>query len=118
MENHMTRLRLGMIGGGPGSFIGPIHRIAARLDDLYVLSAGAFSSDAERSRQAGAALHLDPGRVYESWQRMIEAEAARSEDRLDAIAIVTPNHLHHDPAKAALEKGFAVICDKPMTSDF
>jgi len=110
------RLRLGMIGGGPGSFIGMVHRTAARLDDQYELVAGAFSSDPERSREMGQHCFLDPHRVYVDWRDMIRTEQARSEGRPDAIAVVTPNHLHHAPARACLEAGFHVICDKPMTT--
>jgi predicted dehydrogenase len=108
------RIRLGMVGGGPGSFIGPVHRLAARIDDRYEFVAGAFSSDPEKSREAGAACHIDPARAYPSWQAMVEGERAR-EDRIDAVAIVTPNNLHYGPAKAFLEAGFHVICDKPLT---
>ncbi len=105
-----------MIGGGPGSLIGPVHRIAARLDGRFDLAAGAFSSDAARSRATGRDAFLDPARVYGDWRTMIEAEATRSEARLDAIAIVTPNHLHFAQAKACLEAGFHTICDKPLAT--
>ncbi len=106
----MSRLRLGMIGGGEGAFIGAVHRIAARLDDEWELVAGALSSDPERARRSGAALHLDPGRCYGSFAEMARAEAGR----LDAVAIVTPNHVHHPAAVACLEAGLDVICDKPL----
>lgn len=109
------RLRLGMIGGGPGSFIGSVHRMAARLDDQYVLVAGTFSSDAGRAQEMGRQTFLEPGRVYADWREMVRTEAAR-DDRPDAIAIVTPNDLHYAPAKACLEAGFHVICDKPLTT--
>jgi len=109
------RLRLGMIGGGPGSFIGSVHRMAARLDDQYVLVAGAFSADAGRTQEMGRQTFLDPARIYADWREMVRVEAER-DDRPDAIAIVTPNYLHHAPAKACLEAGFHVICDKPMTT--
>ncbi|GAB0113031.1 Gfo/Idh/MocA family protein [Acidisoma sp. C75] len=108
------RIRLGMVGGGPGSFIGPVHRLAARIDDRYDFVAGAFSSDPAKSRAAGEACHIDPARAYPSWQAMVEGERAR-DDRIDAVAIVTPNNLHYAPAKAFLEAGFHVICDKPLT---
>lgn len=108
------RLRLGMVGGGRGAFIGAVHRMAARLDDRYQLIAGALSSDVERAMASAADLGLDPGRAYTSWEQMVEQEARRP-DRIDAVAIVTPNQLHFAPAKAFLEAGFAVICDKPMT---
>ena len=109
------KLRYAMVGGGPGAFIGAVHRMAAELDGTMELVAGAFSSSAEKSRQAGEELYLDQDRVYPSWQEMLEAEAARTEDRIDFVAIVTPNFLHHPVAKGALEAGFHVVCDKPMT---
>jgi len=109
------RLRLGMIGGGRGAFIGAVHRIAARLDDRYELVAGVFSSDPQRSRDSGAELLVDAHRCYGSVDEMIQAEAARA-DRVDVVAIVTPNHLHYAAAKQVLEAGCHVICDKPMTT--
>ena len=110
------KLRLGMIGGGQGAFIGAIHRIAANLDGLYMLTAGAFSSDAEKSRAAGVLLDLPASRVYGSYQELITQEKQRPAiERVQVIAIVTPNHLHFAPAKLALENGFHVILDKPMT---
>ena len=114
----MGRVRIGMVGGGPGAFIGAVHRIALRLDDAFELVAGAFSSDPAKSRQAGEELHLDPSRVYGSWTEMIEREAALpAETRIEAVSIVTPNHVHHGPALAALRAGMHVICDKPLTLD-
>jgi predicted dehydrogenase len=111
------KLRYGMIGGGPGAFIGAVHRRAAELDGLAELVAGAFSSDAERSRAHGASLHLDPSRVYGSFAEMAEREAARpAGERLDFVSIVTPNHLHYAPARAFVERGFHVVCDKPLTT--
>ncbi len=107
----MTKLRLGMVGGGPGAFIGPVHLMASRLDDPFVLEAGAFSRDASKNRQAGAGYGLSTDRVYPSWQDMLAAEKGR----LDLIAIVTPNDTHFPIAKAALEAGFNVLCDKPAT---
>jgi len=104
-----------MVGGGPGAFIGAVHRTAVRLDGLAEIVAGAFSSSAEKSKETGTELHLDPNRVYGSWQELIEKEASRTTDRLDFISIVTPNFLHYPVAKAALEAGFDVVCDKPMT---
>jgi predicted dehydrogenase len=105
-----------MIGGGQGAFIGAIHRMAASLDGLYELTAGAFSSDAEKSRATGTLLGLVPERVYGSYQELIKAERQRpAEARVQVIAIVTPNHLHFEPARLALESGFHVILDKPMT---
>lgn len=109
------RLRLGMVGGGRGAFIGAVHRMAARLDDRYELVAGVFSADPQRSRDSGADLLLDPRRCYASVDEMVRAEAARA-DGIDVAAIVTPNHLHHPVAKKFLEVGCHVICDKPMTT--
>ena len=110
-------LRYGMVGGGPGAFIGAVHRRAAALDGLTNLVAGAFSSDPDKSAQQGRALHLDPDRVYGSYQEMAEQEAALPEDeRIDFVSIVTPNFLHFDVAKTFIEHGFHVICDKPMTT--
>ena len=109
------RLGLGMVGGGPGAFIGAVHRIAARLDDRYELVAGALSSDPEKSRLGAAELGIAPERAYATFAEMAEGEAKRP-DRIDAVAIVTPNHLHHAPAKAFLEAGIHVICDKPLTT--
>lgn len=109
------RLSLGMIGGGEGAFIGGVHRMAARLDDRWTLVAGAFSRDAGRSRAFGQGLGLADDRCYGDWQAMAKAEASRP-DGLDAVAIVTPNNLHYAPARAFLEAGIAVICDKPLTT--
>jgi len=111
------KLRYGMVGGGPGAFIGAVHRKAAALDGEIELVAGAFSSDPEKSRQMGALLHLDPRRVYRSYEEMVEKEAALPpEERIDFVSIVTPNHLHYPIAKAFIEAGFHVVCDKPMTT--
>jgi predicted dehydrogenase len=107
------RLRLGMVGGGEGAFIGAVHRIAARIDDEWELVAGAFSSDPARGRRSGIDLRLDPQRCYGSFKEMAAAEATRS-DRIDAVAIVTPNHVHHPAASAFLAAGIDVICDKPL----
>jgi predicted dehydrogenase len=104
-----------MVGGGPGAFIGAVHRIAARLDDRYELVAAALSSSPERSRAAALDLHIPPERAYGSFAEMASAEAARP-DRIDAVSIVTPNHLHFPVAKAFLEAGIHVICDKPLTT--
>ena len=108
-------IRLGMVGGGQGAFIGAVHRIAARLDGHYVLVAGALSSSRERAKASAAELGLAPERAYASFAEMAKAEAAR-EDGIEAVAIVTPNHLHFAAAKAFLEAGIHVICDKPLTS--
>ena len=105
-----------MIGGGQGSFIGAVHRMAASLDGLYELVAGAFSSNPDTSRATGAELGLAAERVYGSYQELMEQEAKRpAAERVQLISIVTPNHLHFAPAKLALEHGFDVIVDKPMT---
>jgi predicted dehydrogenase len=109
------RLRLGMVGGGRGAFIGAVHRMASRLDDRWELVAGALSSDAERARASGEDLRLAPDRIYSDFAAMAEAEKQRP-DRIDAVAIVTPNHMHAKPARAFLEAGIHVICDKPMTT--
>jgi predicted dehydrogenase len=109
------KLRMGLIGGGPGSFIGRIHRIAAELDGEAELVCGAFSSSPKRSREAGESYRLPPSRVYASYPEMIEREGALApEQRMDFAAIVTPNHLHFDPARLCLESGFHVVVDKPM----
>ena len=109
------RLRLGMVGGGRGAFIGAVHRIAARMDDCYELVAGALSGDPERAHQSAADLHIAPERSYDDYQTMAKREASRP-DGIDVVAIVTPNHLHHGPARAFMEAGINVICDKPLTS--
>ncbi|MBT5185919.1 MAG: Gfo/Idh/MocA family oxidoreductase [Kordiimonadaceae bacterium] len=107
---------MGMVGGGPGSFIGEVHRMAARLDNQIELVCGAFSSSYEKSKQTGEELFLDPARVYENYEQMMEKEAALPEgERMDFVAIVTPNHLHFPPAEAALNAGFHVMSDKPAT---
>ena len=111
------RLRYGMVGGGPGAFIGAVHRMAAALDGEFELVAGAFASLPERSREQGRVLGLDARRVYRSFVEMAGAEAALGDGRrIDAVSIVTPNHLHHPIAKAFLGAGIHVICDKPMTT--
>lgn len=109
------RLRLAVVGGGPGSFIGGMHRQAARLDDRYEIVTGVFSSDSEKSKQAGRELGMNPGRLYSSVQEMLEVESSR-EDGIDAVAIMTPNDSHFEYSAAALECGIDVICDKPMTN--
>ncbi len=115
----MTRkLRYGMIGGGRGAFIGAVHRIAAQIDGQAELVAGAFSSNAARSKASGEDLFLDPARVYDSYVEMAAAEAKKPMgQRLDFVVIVTPNHQHFSPAKLFLEAGFNVVCDKPVTFD-
>lgn len=112
----MEKLKMGMIGGGPGAFIGAVHRIAAAMDGEIELVAGAFSSSFDKSKQMGEQLYLQPARIYESYQQMIEQETQLPEnERIDFVSIVTPNHLHFEPAKLALEAGFHVVLDKPAT---
>ena len=109
------KLRMGMVGGGRGAFIGSVHRMAAALDGRIELVAGAFSSDAEKSRLSGEDLFLDPARVYSSYAEMAEKESALPEDqRIDFVSIVVRNDLHFDVAKAFLEAGINVICEKPL----
>jgi predicted dehydrogenase len=108
-------IRYGMVGGGPGAFSGAIHRMAARLEGRYELVAGAFSSNRERGRAAGAELALAPERTYDTYEEMARAEAARP-DGIEAVVIVTPNHLHFPVAKAFLDADVHVICDKPLTT--
>jgi predicted dehydrogenase len=109
------KLRMGMIGGGKDAFIGSIHRFAALLDGQIELVCGAFSSQAHKSVETGEALFLPSDRIYASFSEMIKAEKALPEgERMDFVSIVTPNHLHYEPVKQALENGFPVICDKPL----
>lgn len=109
------RIRLGMVGGGEGAFIGAVHRIAARIDDHFNLVAGALSSSPEKALRSGAALGLDPSRTYPDFETMAREESAR-EDGIEAVAIVTPNHMHAPAAEAFLRAGIHVICDKPLTT--
>jgi predicted dehydrogenase len=111
------KLRMGMVGGGPGAFIGPVHKIAAELDGKIEMVAGAFSQSAERSRAAGAGFAIDPARAYSSYDAMFEAEKHRK-DGIDFVVIATPNHLHLPVAKAALAAGIAVMSDKPATATY
>ncbi|MEC5128808.1 Gfo/Idh/MocA family oxidoreductase [Verrucomicrobiales bacterium BCK34] len=108
------KLRMGMVGGGRGAFIGQVHRMAANLDGKIDLVAGCFSSDPEKSKLSGEDFFVDPDRAYSSYKEMAEKEAAR-EDKIDFVSIVVQNFLHFDVAKTFLEAGFNVICDKPMT---
>src|SRR6266567_8045874 len=110
------KVRLGVVGGGPGSNIGETHRYAARLDDRYALVTGVFASDAQRSRDFAATLDIAPDRRYGSWQEMAEQEAQR-EAGLEVVSIMTPNNSHYAIARAFLEQGIDVICDKPLTTD-
>ncbi len=110
------RIRLALVGGGPGSFIGEVHRIAARLDGHYDIVAGALASDPERSRRTALELGIAAERAYGSWREMLETEATRA-DKIDVVAVMTPNDSHHAVCMMALEKGFHVICDKPLATD-
>lgn len=110
------KLKMGMIGGGIDAFIGAIHRIAANMDGQIELVCGVFSSNPDKSKQSGLQLHLPHNRIYNSYQEMLEQENKLPEgERMDFVSIVTPNHLHYAPAKMALECGFHVVLDKPMT---
>lgn len=109
------RIRLGMVGGGQGAFIGSVHRIAARIDDQFELVAGALASDPVRARASAKELGIADDRAYGSFEEMAKAEAARA-DGIEAVSIVTPNHMHSPVAKAFLEAGIHVICDKPLTT--
>lgn len=110
------KIKLGMVGGSLDAFIGAVHRKAAALDGHFDLVCGAFSSNPEKSKKTGSALGLDSSRVYGSYKEMIEKEKALPEgERMNAVSIVTPNHVHFEPAKMALENGFHVIIDKPLS---
>ncbi len=109
------RLRLAVIGGGPGSFIGPVHRTAARLDDRFEIVAGVLSGDAARSRAGAIGIGIAADRAYTDWRALLEGERARA-DGADAVAVMTPNDSHHAICAAALEQGFDVICDKPLAT--
>jgi predicted dehydrogenase len=115
LNSKPPRIRLGMVGGGEGAFIGAVHRMAARLDDHYSLVAGALSSTPDKALRSGLALGLAPERIYSDFRAMAQAEAARP-DGIEVVAIVTPNHLHAPAARAFLEAGIHVICDKPVTT--
>lgn len=114
-ERRDARIRLGMVGGGSGAFIGAVHRIAARIDDRFELIAGALSSDPERARVSGEEIGLSADRTYDDFRRMAIREA-RLKGGIEAVAIVTPNHLHYAVAREFLTRGIHVICDKPLTS--
>ena len=115
MGNARRKLRLAMVGGGPGSNIGDTHRRAASFDGRYTLLAGVFASDPARSRAFAESLEIAPDRRYGSWEEMAEREGARK-DGVEVVAIMTPNASHHPIAKAFLERGIDVICDKPLTT--
>ena len=112
----MERIRLGMVGGGEGAFIGEVHRMASRLDDRYTLCAGALCSDAKRSASSASKIGIPKERSYSNYQEMVTAET-NLDDGIEVVAIVTPNHLHYPIAKEFLASGIHVICDKPMTID-
>lgn len=107
------RIRLGMVGGGQGAFIGAVHRLASRMDDQYDFVAGALSADAKKARASGAELGLAPDRIYTDYREMAKAEAKRA-DGIEAVSIVTPNNVHVPAALAFIEQGIHVICDKPL----
>ena len=114
----MKKLKMGMVGGGGGSFIGAIHRNAALLDNCIDLVCGSFSSDYQNSLDTGKKLFLDKNRIYKTYDEMISIESQKKEnEKMDIVSIVTPNHLHFDPAMKALDNGFPVIIDKPLTFD-
>jgi predicted dehydrogenase len=113
------KLKLGLIGGGPGSFIGAIHLNGALMDGMFELVCGAFSSDPAKSTQKGKELRLDPSRVYGSYDEMFAKESQLPEgERMDVVAIVTPNNMHFDPTAKALQHGFHVALDKPLTLNY
>ena len=112
-EKKTGRIRLGMVGGGQGAFIGAVHRLAARMDDEYEFVAGALSADPKKAAASAADLGLDPSRSYGSYEEMAKAEAKRA-DGIEAVAIVTPNHVHVPAARAFINAGIHVICDKPL----
>src|SRR5512137_2175614 len=110
------KLKMGMVGGGPGAFIGEVHRKASRMDGQIELVAGAFDIDPKKSKAMGSELYLDPARVYGTYTDMLESERRRPEgDRVDFIAITTPNNWHFPIARDCLKAGFHVMCEKPMT---
>ena len=115
-EGRAPRIRLGMVGGGAGAFIGAVHRMAARLDDQFELIAGALSSTPDKAVASGRDLGLDPSRTYSSYKEMAIREA-KLKNGIEAVSIVTPNHVHYDAAKEFLKRGIHVICDKPLTSN-
>ena len=114
-DQNTGRIRLGMVGGGRDAFIGGVHRIASRIDDRFELVAGAFSSTPEKSRASAADLGITDDRAYGNYVEMAKREA-RLKNGIDAVAIVTPNHLHYPVAREFLKRGIHVICDKPLTS--
>src|SRR5215475_6594017 len=114
-DKALGRIRYGMVGGGEGAFIGAVHRLAARMDDHYELVAGALSASPEKAIRSAKALGLSPDRCYSDYEAMAKAEKARH-DGIEAVAIVTPNHVHVPAARAFLKAGIHVICDKPLAT--
>lgn len=113
------KLKIGLVGGGPGSFIGAIHLNGALMDGLFELAAGAFSSNPEKSKKRGEELRLNPSRVYSNYDEMFEKELQLPEDeRIDVVVIVTPNNVHFDPTAKAIRAGFHVVLDKPLTLNY
>src|SRR4051812_48915979 len=110
------KLRMGLVGGGQGSFIGRVHAVAACLDNRAVVAAGALSSDPAKAKASAPDYDIPADRAYGSYQEMIAAEAKRP-DKIDFVSVTTPNHTHYEIAKAAAEAGFNVVCDKPLTFD-
>jgi predicted dehydrogenase len=118
MEPWKRKLRMGMVGGGQGAFIGGVHRFAAALGQQIDLVAGCFSRDPANTRETGRQLYLDPARCYATFEEMAAGETMRPlGDRIDFVSIVTPNSVHFPAARAFLERGIHVVCDKPMTLD-
>jgi predicted dehydrogenase len=115
-DSALGKIRYGMVGGGEGAFIGAVHRLAARMDDHYALVAGALSSSSEKAIRSAKALGIDPDRCYGDYEAMASAEKARK-DGIEAVAIVTPNHVHVPAARAFLKAGIHVICDKPLSTN-
>ncbi|RKD12800.1 oxidoreductase [Pelobium manganitolerans] len=112
----MKKIKIGMVGGGQGAFIGAVHRNALLMDGLYDFCCGAFSSDATKSKESGKSFGLNESRIYSNYQELFEKESLLpAQERMEAVALVTPNHLHYHPAKLALEYGFHVVLDKPIT---
>jgi predicted dehydrogenase len=114
-DKALGKIKYGMVGGGEGAFIGAVHRLAARMDDHYELVAGALSASPEKAIRSAKALGLAEDRCYGDYETMAKAEKARK-DGIEAVAIVTPNHLHVPPAMAFLKAGIHVICDKPLST--
>src|SRR5450432_4027667 len=116
--SHNRKIRMGMVGGGRGAFIGTVHRMAAALDGTIELVAGCFSADPNKSKASGKDLFLDPRRVYAAYEDMAAGETALpADERIDFVSIITRNNTHFAVAKTFLESGFHVVCEKPMTFD-